>query len=146
MMQSVVKKRKKGFTLVELVVVIAIIAILSTVGIVSYTAVISKAKDSASKQELDQLHSAMVTDALTRDLTFEFSNDEFTFETPKTDVEVEEAITAWIESVYNDIEFNLNKDPRSLEIVVELTDKKVTFNYANDGGKATKVYTLILPD
>ena len=34
-----IKKLKKGFTLVELIVVIAIIAILSTVAVIGYTRV-----------------------------------------------------------------------------------------------------------
>ncbi|MBQ2804298.1 MAG: prepilin-type N-terminal cleavage/methylation domain-containing protein, partial [Clostridia bacterium] len=40
------KQTKKGFTLVELLVVIAILAILATVSVVGYTAFIQKAHQS----------------------------------------------------------------------------------------------------
>lgn len=49
------KHVKKGFTLVELLVVIAIIAILATVSVVGYTAFIEKAKLSKAQTELAQV-------------------------------------------------------------------------------------------
>ncbi len=45
------KTRKKGFTIVELVIVIAVIAILAAVLIPTFTNVINKSKESASMQE-----------------------------------------------------------------------------------------------
>lgn len=44
------KTLKKGFTLVELIVVIAIIAILSTVAIIGFTRTVDKAKVSNDTQ------------------------------------------------------------------------------------------------
>ena len=49
------KNTKKGFTLVELLVVIAILAILASVAVVGYTAFINNAKDSKAKSELHQI-------------------------------------------------------------------------------------------
>ena len=46
---------KKGFTLVELLVVIAILAILATVSVVGYTSFINRANNSVAQQELTQL-------------------------------------------------------------------------------------------
>ena len=46
---------KKGFTLVELLVVIAILAILATVSVVGYTSFITNAKNSVAQQELTQI-------------------------------------------------------------------------------------------
>ena len=46
---------KKGFTLVELLVVIAILAILATVSVVGYTSFITRANNSAAQQELVQI-------------------------------------------------------------------------------------------
>ncbi len=47
--------RKKGFTIVELVIVIAVIAILAAVLIPTFTGVINKAKDSKALQEARNL-------------------------------------------------------------------------------------------
>ena len=48
----------RGFTLVELIVVIAIIAIMSTIGIGSYLTVKTKARDSLRKSDLAQMKTA----------------------------------------------------------------------------------------
>lgn len=47
--------KKKGFTLVELLVVIAILAILASVSVVGYTAFIDKANESNARTELTQI-------------------------------------------------------------------------------------------
>ena len=49
------KNTKKGFTLVELLVVIAILAILASVAVVGYTAFIDRAKESNAKTEAMQI-------------------------------------------------------------------------------------------
>lgn len=51
------KTQKKAFTLVELLVVIAVLAILAAVSIPSYTAFITKANISADEQEIAQINS-----------------------------------------------------------------------------------------
>ena len=56
------KKTQKGFTLVELLVVIAILAILSTVSVVGYTAFIEKAHQSVAMQEMTQIRNALVAE------------------------------------------------------------------------------------
>ena len=45
-------RNKKGFTLVELVIVIAVIAILAGVMIGTFASVVKKAKKSAEQQEM----------------------------------------------------------------------------------------------
>ena len=53
------KNTKKGFTLVELLVVIAILAILASVAVVGYTAFITKAEKSKVQSELAQIEKAV---------------------------------------------------------------------------------------
>ena len=62
------KKLKKGFTLVELVIVIAVIAILSAVLIPTFGNVIQNANDSAAKSE--------VSNAITQYTTNQASNSQ----------------------------------------------------------------------
>ena len=56
-----IRKIKKGFTLVELVIVIAVVAILSAVAIVSYIGITSKAKESKDHMVIDQVNSLVTT-------------------------------------------------------------------------------------
>ena len=51
--------KKKGFTLVELLVVIAILAILATVSVVGYTAFINNANKTAADQEVRQIEQVL---------------------------------------------------------------------------------------
>lgn len=51
----------KGFTLVELLVVVAIIGVLTTVGFVSYQNIRNKAQDTKKKQDLDAIKKAYET-------------------------------------------------------------------------------------
>ena len=53
------KKTRKAFTLVELLVVIAILAVLATVGIVGYTSFTKKAKESNDRSVIAQLNLAL---------------------------------------------------------------------------------------
>ena len=62
------KKMKKGFTIVELVIVIAVIAILAAVLIPTFTSVTEKAKESAALQQARNAQTAItVYDADTED-------------------------------------------------------------------------------
>ena len=54
------KKLKKGFTLVELVVVIAVIAILAGVSVGAYFGITESANQSKADQEAKQLHTALM--------------------------------------------------------------------------------------
>lgn len=71
------KKFKKGFTLVELIVVMAIIAILSTVAVVSYSAIVKKAEQSKVDSELAQIVNVLRAEAAETE-TVNDDNEELT--------------------------------------------------------------------
>ncbi|MCL4397481.1 type II secretion system GspH family protein [Patescibacteria group bacterium] len=52
-------KSKKGFTLVELMIVITVIAILATIAVVSFTRVQKQARDTKRKAEVKSLQTAL---------------------------------------------------------------------------------------
>lgn len=55
--------RSKGFTLVELIVVIAIVAILASISAVGYSQFVSSAKNSTANNELNQVYNVIYSDA-----------------------------------------------------------------------------------
>ena len=61
------KNNKKGFTIVELVIVIAVIAILAGVLIPTFASIISKANESKALQEVRNAYSATIAQNLTDD-------------------------------------------------------------------------------
>lgn len=64
------KNTKKGFTLVELLVVIAILAILATVSVVGYTSFVQKADESAADQEIHQIETIIDNALILNDVTY----------------------------------------------------------------------------
>ncbi len=56
--------KRKGFTLVELLVVIAILAILAAVVVVGYTSFIRKANQSNALSELNQIRNVVITSVI----------------------------------------------------------------------------------
>ena len=56
------KMNKKGFTIVELVIVISVIAILSAVMIPTFVGIVNKSKKSAAAQEADTALTAVLTE------------------------------------------------------------------------------------
>lgn len=59
------KNKKKGFTLVELLVVIAILAILATVSVVGYLAFTEKAQQSADEAAVTQMNTVLAGEGVT---------------------------------------------------------------------------------
>ncbi|MBR2370658.1 MAG: type II secretion system protein [Clostridia bacterium] len=58
------KSNKKGFTIVELVIVIAVIGILATVLIPTFSSVVDKANKSAAEQELKNAYTLALAEAI----------------------------------------------------------------------------------
>ena len=55
------KLNKKGFTIVELSIVIAVVAILSAVLIPTFSGIVNKAKDSAALQNAKNAYTAYIS-------------------------------------------------------------------------------------
>lgn len=53
------RTNKKGFTIIELLIVIVIIAILATIGVVAYGQVQKNARDSKRKSDISSLHTGI---------------------------------------------------------------------------------------
>lgn len=79
--------KKKGFTLVELLVVIAILAILATVSVVGYTAFINNANKTAADQEIRQIEN-IINSALIVNKTVYAEIGEDTDTTTTTNVKI----------------------------------------------------------
>lgn len=96
-MTSRLKNNKKGFTIIELLIVIIIIAILATIGVVAYGNVQESARNSKRQSDISSLHTALeayftqksqypsateINDATFRTANFKGVPDE-TFKDPK---------------------------------------------------------------
>lgn len=54
-----IKNKKNGFTLIELIVVVTIIAVLTVVGVLSYSGTSQKARDSRRMADLEKIRIAL---------------------------------------------------------------------------------------
>ena len=142
------KKLKKGFTLVELVVVIAVIAILAGVSVGAYFGITESAKNSQVEQEAKAVHtsitlvandpkyaSTMTNDGLVLDAKFEKDLEEVT---GLDYVVAAEGITftaSGTKTTYPKITFGgKNK--------VSEVDYWTTFTYAIDEGHSATYYVV----
>ena len=119
------KNSKKGFTLIEMLVVIAIIAILSTVLIVGYSSFIDDANKSNAEAEAHQVE-VLINAALMTKKAVKISDD------------------IWVVKASSECEF-VTEDPVdgtliTSEEVEDLTEELTGFNLALDES-GTLVYT-----
>lgn len=105
------KNNRKGFTIVELVIVIAVIAILAGVLIPTFASITTKAKDSAALQEATNAYKEAYAEAISDgkidntdvitiknaegniEWTFTFTDDKTASVTPPTDFGYTVAVT-----------------------------------------------------
>lgn len=78
-MNNKYNKRRKAFTLVELLVVIAIIAILAAVSVFTYTRFINKAKNVADQSVITELNHAYEAEKVLDDAKFKTPYDTYEF-------------------------------------------------------------------
>ena len=78
------KHNKKAFTLVELLVTIAIIAILAVVSVVGYSAFTQKARDSVAQQELSQVITLITAEDTENGTVYDVKADGLTFAVDQT--------------------------------------------------------------
>ena len=90
---KIFKKMKKGFTLVELVVVIAVIAILAAVSVGAYFGVTESANNSRLEQEAKQVYTAIQTVSLAPNEHSSLSKDGLVItDEPKFELALEETL------------------------------------------------------
>ena len=85
------KNNKKGFTIVELVIVIAVIAILTAVLIPTFTSATQKAKESAALQEARNeysLYASALLEDETEDNTFYVKSGDYWFKVVNGEITV----------------------------------------------------------
>lgn len=97
------KKMTAGFTLVELIVVIAILGILAGVGTVGYSGYIKKANMAADEQTMGNLRYAAIMGSIenpTVDGVVRVNNSGSTVDMGKTSAENAEIISDWMEAMF----------------------------------------------
>ena len=130
------KKAKKGFTLVELVVVIAVIAILSAVSVGAYFGITESAKTSQCNQEAKAFHTALVV--IANDPKYDESDSKYiniSAEGLEFAGDFEADFHAYTGIEYTFVEAAPTKAP--IEPTVYLVNNSDTFTYYNVGKVAT---------
>jgi prepilin-type N-terminal cleavage/methylation domain-containing protein len=139
-----VKTNNKGFTLVELIVVITIIAILATVAVIGYNKFIDRANQTKAATELAQIGNALRAEAVNNpncvyndgenELTVTLEANTLKFE---FSVEDEEAMAELLKKLLESIE--LDDFVGSLEIRKDESESKYNLVYKDkySGAEAT---------
>lgn len=123
-----IKKNKKGFTLVELVIVIAVIAILMAVLIPTFASVIGSAQKSAAEQEGRNLQIAIMADSKA-----DFNAYCDRYKTDDEDDNTDVTVTA--------ADFVIGNEDFS-DYVKDLDNDEITITFANgDEGASVSYYT-----
>lgn len=136
------KQNKKGFTLVELLVVIAILAILATVSVVGYSQFTTKAKESNDMTELHQYTTLIEAQLMDGEEVVKVGDTEYTVKfdntngvtfvktADKTDYNADsEFVTKVVKELLGDKDATINDSA------------KTTISNLTSGGKIVVTYT-----
>ena len=124
-------KKRKGFTLVELLVVIAILAILASVSVVGYVSFTNKAKESNALQEMTQVKTTLLAALADGEETNE--GTKFVYDATKGTITLTKGSLADLETAVNSV------FPELKDLKGELTadaDVATKYTYTLDGFKA----------
>lgn len=130
------RNSKKGFTTVELVIVIAVIAILAAVIIPTFVSLISKANDSAALTELRQIQTLIETE-LADDNSWEFTDDQGV----TIEINRKENGMLWVKSAAS-VAAALNSCP-ALDGYGSFEQKNSDLIYTTKNGSGTAVWSNI---
>lgn len=111
------KKLKKGFTLVELVIVIAVIAILSAVLIPTFGNVINNAKESAAKSEVSTAITQYTTERAQNNLSANLPDGYIVLLKDEKIVSGTDAYKAYVDGETNNISYVFSYNKGKLEMV-----------------------------
>ena len=133
------KLNKKGFTIVELVIVISVIAILSAVMIPTFVGIVNKSKKSAAAQEADTAFTAVLTaeDAqLNEEKTYYFISGDYWFKHEEGKL-VDTTAPADLEADADDVIYTENGTLPA--------DAPITIDFKTDAAGADTTETVIAP-
>lgn len=111
------KKLKKGFTLVELVIVIAVIAILSAVLIPTFGNVINNAKESAAKSEVSNAITQYTTNQAQNNLSADLPDGYIILLKDEKTVSGTDAYKAYVDGDTSNISYVFSYNKGKLEMV-----------------------------
>lgn len=111
------KKLKKGFTLVELVIVIAVIAILSAILIPTFGNVINNAKESAAKSEVSNAITQYTTNQAQNNLSADLPDGYIVLLKDEKTVSGTDAYKAYVDGNTNNISYVFSYNKGKLEMV-----------------------------
>ncbi len=115
-------KERKGFTLAELLIVVAIIAVLVAVAIPVFTTQLEKSRDATSVANIRSAYAEAMTDYLTGEVG---SSNKVT----KSAVLQTANANSWSKNGAN-LPFDVPNDPGGIK---SATKKTITFTFADDG-------------
>lgn len=155
-MKKFIKKIQKGFTLVELIVVMAIIAILAGAGVGTYFGVMNNARKTAANQEATQIKTSIATmfqsatEVKVVDVTYTltYGNNGLTIANVGEGKNTDDNFRAILVEAFKDdpavqtlIEKKGDNDKKYIESFNVVKDTKYTidaFTYQGDGAKVEK--------